>query len=52
MYLSETSLQHSDDKTGGKNISKQYSIAIRISHDPVTTGAWDDYRSVRKLRQI
>lgn len=52
MYLSETFLQQRDDKTDGKNISKQYSIAIRISHDTVTTGTWDDCRSVRKLRQI
>lgn len=52
MYHSMTSLQCRDDKAGGKNISKQYSTVIHISHDSVPTGAWDDYRSVRVLRQI
>jgi len=52
MYLSVTFLKHRDDKAGGKNISKQYSTAIHISHDTVITGAWDNYRSVSKLRQI
>lgn len=51
MYLSVT-LKHRDDKAGGKNISQQYSITIHISHDPVIAAAWDDYRSVRVLKQI
>lgn len=52
MHPSVTFLQHRDDKAGGKNIRKQYRIAIHRSHDPVITGAWDNYRSVRVLRQI